>query len=187
MGVIMRRVILTLVALTGLSGAARLAHATEVGNSRNFGLGVQLGDPTAITGKVFMGRSNALDFGLGFGGGWGYYGGWCVDNLGRRYHCGAGWDTNHYSIHADFLWQDNLTRSQVQLDWHIGVGGRLFLYDYGAYNHDVAFDARMPVGLDLYFDRPSFLELYFEIAPGLFLYPGLWLDFDADIGVRFYF
>lgn len=185
----MRRVILLTVSVAALAGAP-VAHATEVGSSRNFGIGIQLGDPTAITGKLFLGRTNALDFGLGFGGGFGPYGGYCRDAFGRPYHCGGDWDYSHYSLHADFLWQDMLARGgQAQLDWHIGVGGRLFLYDYGGPhgNGDVAFDVRMPLGLDIYLNRAAFLELFVEIAPGLFFYPGVWLDFDADIGVRFFF
>jgi hypothetical protein len=45
----------------------------------------------------------------------------------------------------------------------------------------------MPLGLDLTFARPHFLEVFVEIAPGLIILPPLWPDIDAAVGVRFYF
>ena len=44
------------------------ARATEVGTSRTFGLGVQIGDSTGVVAKAFLGSNTAFDFGLGFGG-----------------------------------------------------------------------------------------------------------------------
>jgi hypothetical protein len=177
----MRLIQVIVLSLTVVAGAGATAHATEVGSGRNFGLGFQLGDPTAIIGKAFIGTGNALDFGLGFGG-WGYN--HCRDAEGRRYYCDRyGHD---FSIHGDFLWQENLVRHEVKLDWHIGVGGRLIFWNAfdGGY---VDFIARMPLGLDLAFTRPSFLEVFFEIDPGIVIIPPLGFDLDAAIGVRFYF
>ena len=65
-----RLALLTVAAATILSAASR-SEATEVGTSRNFGVGFQIGEPTAITAKAFIGGAHALDFGLGFGG-WGW-------------------------------------------------------------------------------------------------------------------
>jgi len=48
-----------------LSVGASRAQATEVGNSRNFGLGFQIGDPTAITAKAFLGRGMRWTSGSG--------------------------------------------------------------------------------------------------------------------------
>lgn len=162
--------------------APRAASATEVGGARRFGLGFQLGDPTAIVGKAFVGSGNAIDFGLGF---WGY-GGWCYDDFGKhRHRCGRTYRA--LSIHGDFLWQDNIARGTVNLDWHIGAGGRLYFDNNGFGNDDFALAARMPVGLDLMFQKPEFLEVFFEIAPELFIVPFQDLALDAAIGVRFYF
>lgn len=166
--------------LTVVAGASATAHATEVGSGRNFGLGFQLGEPTAFIGKVFVGNSNAVDFGLGFEG-YGY---------GRCHTPNGGWyDCNRYrdiSIHADFLWQDNLVRSQAKLDWHIGGGARMVFWRYAGAS-DVGLFARVPIGLDLSFQRPSFLEVFFEVDPGLWLVPFADIDLDAALGVRFYF
>src|SRR5262245_11059988 len=85
---------------TVLPGAnVRPAQATEVGGARRFGLGFQLGDPTAITGKVFLGGENALDFGLGF---WGYGYGRCWNRNDRAYYtCDGGY--GRLSLHGDYL------------------------------------------------------------------------------------
>lgn len=177
----MRLFPLVALSLALVAGAGATAHATEVGSSRNFGLGIQFGDPTAITGKAFIGGENAIDFGLGLGG-LGYNRCWDHDH----YHSCGGRYGQDLSVHADLLWQENLVRHTAKLDWHIGVGGRMIFwntFDGG----DVNFIVRMPVGLDLTFARPSFLELFFEVAPGLGIVPFAWLDLDAAIGVRFYF
>jgi hypothetical protein len=179
-----KRVIRATLFFTLILLGASEAQATEVGNGRRFGLGFQLGDPTAIIGKLFLGGGNAFDFGVGFDG---YGRGYCWDE-GRRRRC---WDDDygfdHMSLHADYLWQENIVRGTAQLDWHIGVGGRMWIWDDGPQDDDVWLGARMPVGLDLTFNRPSFLEVFFEIAPTLMIFPFVDLDLEAAIGVRFYF
>ena len=68
-------------------------------------------------------------------------------------------------------------------------GGRLWVGDDDYYedDSDVALAARMPVGLDLTFDKPDFLEVFIELAPALFIVPGVHFDIEAFVGVRFYF
>jgi hypothetical protein len=176
----MKRVTL-LSALLLAALAAPPARATEVGTSRSIGLGVQLFDPTALIGKVFLDRNNALDFGLGF---WGY--GRCYDDNGNSYPCN-GYREN-YSLHFDYLYEEPIVDTVVRLDWHVGVGGRLTYWNYTRYaDHDVGLFARVPVGLDLAFRRPRWLEVYLEIAPGLWLYPPLHFDIDVGLGARAYF
>jgi hypothetical protein len=177
----MKRVTFLVVFLTVLGVAERPAQATEVGSSRTFGLGFALGSPSSLVGKYFLGPSNALDFGLGF---------WrwrrrCVTERGVLVCDRRGFD--HLSINADFLWQDNLARGTAKLDWHIGVGGRMWLWNSYWRDSDIALAARMPLGLDLTFNRPSFLEVFLEIAPALYIVPFLDLDIEAFVGVRFYF
>jgi hypothetical protein len=171
------RTFLTLLLLTASAGAAR---ATEVGYGRNFGLGFEIGEPTGFVGKYWVGRTNAWDFGVGFQG---YYGSFCTNN-------DNGLCSGRFTFNADYLWQSNLVKSTAQLDWHIGAGGRANIWSAGNRNY-VALGARMPVGLDLMFNNPNFLELFFEIAPTIYLGPGvgpfLWFGFDGDLGVRFYF
>jgi hypothetical protein len=165
----------TLAAIISTFGASGTAHATEVGYGRNFGLGFELGDPTGIVGKYWVSKTNALDFGMGF---WGYAWGYCNND----HRCNAG--IQNYSFHMDYLWQSNLVKSTVQLDWHIGAGARAIVWNGGG-GGDFALGARMPVGLDLMFTNPNFVEIFFEIAPALYIPFGL--NFEAGLGVRFYF
>lgn len=165
------------------------AHATEVGNQRTFGLGFALGNPNSLVGKVFVGAGRAIDFGIGFNGYGAGYSGRCWN--GDKYaHCGNG-GYHQTGIHADYLWQNNLVNGRVTLDWHIGAGARMWVLDRDNYvnggNGSVALAARMPVGLDLTFTKPSFLELYAELAPSLYIVPGVGFDIEGALGVRLYF
>jgi hypothetical protein len=179
----MKRVILfSVLLLAGVVSTPSVSRATEVGTSRKFGLGVQLFDPTAIIGKLFLDRNDAFDFGLGFAG----YGR-CYDGNGHSYACNDG--NQYFSIHADYLYEETIVDSVVRLDWHAGVGGRIAFNSYYQDNrrHDAALFARVPVGLDLAFRRPRWLETYLEIAPGLWVLPPLVFDIDVGLGVRAYF
>jgi len=181
----MRRLaFLTLAAVAIMSTGASRSEATEVGTSRNFGLGFQIGDPTAITAKAFVGGAHAFDFGLGFGG-WGY--GWCTDDTGRSYRCS---DINHnFSFHMDYLYQENIVNRTNRLDWYAGFGGRLITSAYGRneLGHDVVVLARVPLGISAMFRRPDFLEAYLEIAPAIVIVPPLDFTIDVGLGVRAYF
>jgi hypothetical protein len=182
--------------LTGLVFVLLLAapaSATEIGSYRSFGLGLQLGSPTGFTGKAFLDRASAIDFGLGWRG-YGWHHDQCWDDKHHyTYDCGYGWNRHNWTVHLDYLWENPITQGSTRLDWHIGLGGRLIFWEDGWYydhygeHHDVGAIIRMPLGLDLTFQRPSFLELFFEIAPGLLVIPDVDLDIDADIGIRFYF
>jgi hypothetical protein len=161
-------------------GSARTAQATEVGYGRKFGLGFVIGDPTGLSAKYWVGSTNSLDFGLGF---WGYgFNDRCPNGTGPcdrfGYHSGT--------LNIDYLWQSNIVRGQAQLDWHIGAGGRTVWF--GGCNGD-CFDlaARMPIGLDLMFANPGFIEIFFELAPSFYIVPGFWVDIEGGLGVRFYF
>jgi hypothetical protein len=160
-----------------LIGGARTATATEVGSRRPLGLGFAVGTPTSIVGKYFIGGDNALDFGIGF---WSYRD--CYDR-DRVHYCDGG--AGHLGLNADYLWQEPLARGTANLDWHIGVGARLWVFD-DYYSNRVGLAARMPVGLDLTFARPTFLEVFLELAPALNIVPTRF-DIEAFLGVRFYF
>jgi hypothetical protein len=156
------------------AGAAR---ATEVGSGRPFGVGFAIGSPVALVGKAFLGSRNAIDFGLGSFARYGRYD--CDDRPGHR------WCSN-LTIHADYLWQEPLARGTANLDWHIGVGGRLWFGD-SRYEDAFALAGRMPFGLDLTFARPDMLEIFLELAPALYIAPAVGLTIEALIGPRIYF
>jgi len=166
-----------------LVGVAGSAKATEVGYSRKFGLGFEIGAPTGFSGKAWIGPTNALDFGLGFYG-YGVADRCFVDNNGNTVCGRGGW--NWATTNVDYLWQSNIVRGQAQLDWHVGVGGRVTWI--GNCSGDcVRLGPRAPIGLDLMFQNPGFLEVFFELAPVLNVVPGVWFDIEGGLGVRFYF
>ena len=179
-GKLPRRVALVLMLAATVFSAN--AGATEVGTARTFGLGVQLFDPTAIIGKLFLDRYDALDFGFGF---WGY--GTCYRGNGSTYYCGN--SATNFSLHVDYLFEQPIVESKVRLDWHVGVGGRAIFWGYADNNgdHGATLLARVPLGLDLTFRRPEWLEVYLEIAPALVVAPPLGFTIDVGLGVRAYF
>jgi hypothetical protein len=153
------------------------ASATEVGRGRDLGLGFAFGSPTSLVGKYFVGPGNALDFGLGF---WSY--GWRCSRADGRF-CSGDRAFDLVSINVDYLWQEPIVAGPgANLDWHIGAGGRVWLG-----GDDFAAAARMPLGIDLTFRRPDFLEVFLEVAPAVYVVPNINLDIEAFLGVRFYF
>ena len=179
----MKRTLLTTFAAALLVGVlGQTAGATEVGYSRKFGLGVMVGDPTGITAKAWVAPTNAIDFGLGF---WSGVNAACFrDNNGNTVCNNVGADNGTFN--ADYLWQSNIIRGSAQLDWHVGGGGRMVWWG-GCQSNCIAVAARAPIGLDLMFTNPAFLEVFFELAPTFWLVPGFDFGFEGGLGVRFYF
>ena len=160
------------------AGAPGLAEASEVGNSKKFGLGIMLGQPTAITIKYHFSYKHALTAAVGAGWYW-----------GRNFH-----------IHADYGYHFDLTKTS-DFDLRMWVGGGLkFFYffwhdgrhpywdrdwrnnDYGR----AGIGLRIPVGISFNINKVP-LEVFLEIAPGVAFLP--WFDFfiDGAIGIRYYF
>jgi hypothetical protein len=174
-----KTILTTVVAALLVAGVARSANATDVGYGRKFGIGFELGDPTGLTAKLWVGQTNALDFGLGV---WGYgFNDPCFNNQNCR---GFGYGGGSFNV--DYLWQSNIVRAAAQLDWHVGVGGRGFWLNNCGGNC-VGVGARAPLGLDLMFNNPNFLEVFFEIAPAFYIVPGFGFAIEGGLGVRFYF
>jgi hypothetical protein len=178
--------VLAAVALVALSLGGRAAAATEVGYQRQYGLGLVVGDPTGLSGKAWVGPTNAIDAGFG-GYGYGYRGGCFRDAAGRPV-CDRAWGERTTSIHADYLWQSKLVRQAVvQLDWHIGAGARALFVGAPCAGDCWDVGVRAPLGLDLAFTRPSFLEVFLELAPAVYFVPSAFLGFDGGLGARAYF
>jgi hypothetical protein len=174
-----RTIVIAMAAVLLFAATAGSASATEVGYGRKFGLGFVLGDPTGLAAKLWVGPTNALDFGLGF---WGYGpGDPCFNN---NPNC-RGWGYSSGTFHMDYLWQSNIIRSTAQLDWHVGVGGRGVWW--GGNDGFFAAAARAPIGLDLMFQNPSFLEIFFEVAFAFYVVPGFAFGPEGGLGARFYF
>jgi hypothetical protein len=150
--------------------------------NKTFGLGIMLGSPSGLSGKYFVGKSTAIDFGIGFIG------------------CCRGRDGLH--VHADFLWHfKNLVHTEpFELPIYFGVGGRFFNYDWDRRNdpddHGTAIGVRAPIGIAFDFNNVP-LDIFVELVPVLDLImdddddgfhdDGLYFDFDGAVGARYYF
>ncbi|HEY6435453.1 MAG TPA: hypothetical protein VIY47_02605 [Ignavibacteriaceae bacterium] len=128
--------------------------------NHNFGLGVQLGEPTGLNAKLWTGNTNAVDFGLA----WSFEG------------------RDEMVMQADYVWHsfDVFPVSSGELPLYFGIGGRAILRD------DPVLGARIPVGIAYMFE--SFpLDVFAEIAPILNLLPSTSFDLGGGFGVRFRF
>jgi hypothetical protein len=148
--------------LAALSLAApQSAHA----DPRGFGLGVMVGEPTGVTGKVWLDDTNAFDFAIGS---FGYY---------------ADSPYSGVNVHADYLWHhygifgDPGSEAYTRLPIYVGVGGMMA-------SPGVA-GVRGVLGITWLFRQP--FDLFFELAPTLVIAPGLGFGLDAGLGGRFYF
>jgi hypothetical protein len=181
-----RRRVLGAVVLISFGMSAGSAGATEVGYQRQYGVGVMLGDPTGLSGKAWLSRTNAIDVGLGAYA-WGPPGD-CVRGGPAPAVCSHGWADSTISVHADYLWESKILEGRIaQLDWHIGGGARALFVSGACVGDCWDLGARAPVGLDLTFQQPTFLEVFLEMAPAFYVVPVAFLSFEGALGVRGYF
>lgn len=143
---------------------------------RGFGLGVMIGDPTGLSGKLWTGNDRALGFGLAWG----------------------PWHSGYLHAHADLLFHnmDIFKVSVGRLPLYYGPGLRLQSWNGGRYwnrgryvDHPgtyVTLGVRFPVGLVYLVDNAP-VDIFLEAAPTLDLLPGTYLNFDGGLGVRYYF
>jgi hypothetical protein len=155
--------------------------------NKTFGIGLMIGAPTGLSGKYFVGRSNAIDFGIGS-----IY----------QYR-----DRRGLHIHADYLWHPVSLASApaFELPLYLGVGGRMFngdrcyIRDRGNcdyyYNDYTAIGVRAPVGIAFDFNKVP-LDIFLELA---FVFDfvvdrddrydddAIYVDLNGAFGVRYYF
>lgn len=157
------------------------AGAASTPQGRTFGLGLQLGYPTAITVKYMLRPDQGLVAGLGGFSGFAY--------------TAAG-----LSLHVDYVWHPTLlvTAEQFALTWYIGVGGNVLVFntprqqpfirglEYYYFPTNLWLAARVPLGINLALTQLPF-EIYLEAVPSVLLFPGISFGLGAAIGGRFYF
>lgn len=141
-----------------LLAAAQIASAQPHG--RNFGMGVVLGEPSGITGKLWQADQNAFS--------------------GTAAWSFRGQSTIH--LHLDYQRHnfDIISPQTGSMALYYGVGGRLLVGD-----RDRA-GIRIPLGISYFFVNEP-LELFFEVAPILDLIPGTEFSGNSGFGVRYYF
>lgn len=146
---------------------------------KTFGVGLQLGAPTAVTGKFMLTPESGLVVGLGAG-----YGFFFDPAL---------------SLHVDYLYHPGILfqNEGVKMSWFIGGGGWVGLYQSRRYNYVVPgyayyygsplfLAARLPIGISLALQSVP-LEFYLEGVPALSIFPVISFGLGLAGGVRFYF
>jgi len=136
--------------------------ATAGSNSSGFGMGIMLGEPSGLSGKLWSGGNNAFDFGLA-------------------------WSTSKNSgvaFHADYVWHkmDMITVDKGALPFYYGIGIRYRNRD----NSDDNIGVRVPFGLDYLFAQSAF-DVFFEVVPILDLAPDTDFDINVALGGRYFF
>jgi hypothetical protein len=143
--------------------AAIAACAAAPGHARmggDFGLGFVAGIPSGLSGKYWLNNTNALDMILGF-------------NPGGDY----------LQARVDYVWHEFslFPVSAGQLPLYYGMGAGLEVSNGGP-----GLLARGVVGIEYLFPHAP-LDAFFEIGPGIRVFPATDFDMTAGIGMRFFF
>lgn len=128
-----------------------------------FGLGIILGEPTGINGKLYLGgKTNAIDGAAA----WSFSG------------------DNDFHLHGDYLYHNYgwIEVKKGELPVYFGIGARLKIRD----NAKNKFGVRVPVGLDYIFADAPF-DVFVEVVPILELAPDTDFTMEGAVGGRFYF
>jgi uncharacterized protein DUF3996 len=139
-----------------------------------FGLGIVLGNPSAVTGKMWIAPKAAVDVGLAF-------------NL-----------NSYVLLYSDYLYHFHNVfgrdRAASQFTPYVGIGGIVVFTNstrtddeglFGRTSGAFGLGARIPLGIEW---RPTFpLGVFFEIAPGLSVVPKTSGFFQWGLGARYYF
>ncbi len=163
--------ILKLVIVFGLLLSCHRLYA-----SNEFGAGLILGYPTAVTGKYWRDKQVAFDGGLGF-------------NI-----------NSYFVFYGDYLYHyPGIFRQKNEfLDYlvpYFGVGGLAAITTSDRGNNDgylgktsgsFGLGVRIPVGAEWKPKEPS-IGVFVEIAPGISIFPSTTAIITGGTGIRYYF
>ena len=129
--------------------------------TKGFGLGILVGEPTAVSAKYWTSGSTAFDFGIGYS-----------------------FEKNSYlNIHADYLFHvKNIFETTENISFYYGPGARLRFVE----NATTRLGFRFDVGL-VWIPRNAPIDVYIELAPILDIIPETDFLFNSGVGVRFFF
>ncbi len=126
-----------------------------------FGLGVIVGEPTGVCGKLWLGHKTAVDGAVA----WAF-----EDETALHLH-------GDYIVHAFGL----LKVEKGSLPVYYGIGGRVKFEE-----DDNLFGVRIPVGLAYIFEG-SRVDLFLEVVPLLDIAPESEFTMNAGLGARYFF
>ncbi len=150
------------------------AHA-QGPQGKDFGFGLNLGEPLGATVKFYVNKENALQA-----------------HLGSSYFASL-------RVGADYLWHFDVFKSQVVKMYAgpgaaVGFGNKYrgwfykkgkYIYWYERNDDEMGFGIRAIFGINIIPKRTP-LEIFVEMGPFIGITPAFGSTFDAAIGVRFY-
>jgi hypothetical protein len=180
-----------------LAFAVALPDAQAAGGPRNktFGLGLALGSPTGITGKVFFNDVAALSFGLGFAWPFGGFGAWVDGNFHFVKFRHKREDVLKMSLYAGpgiqlafaGYWYTGVAWYQNS-PYYVAAPGP---YYYGGYvGGPFSVAIRGPFGFAIHWQKVSF-DTFVEVGPAIYIvFTNPVTVFPAplaSVGARYYF
>ncbi|MBN2380164.1 hypothetical protein JXM67_10240 [candidate division WOR-3 bacterium] len=153
----MKRTLIVALLVAGLAGTALAASRGDVG------IGIEIGLPTGLSGKFWVGSNSAVDVLVG----WDF-------------------DQKWLYAHAGYLFHFPVSVSSGYLAPYLGVGGYFALDPAreGPTAGDIALGGRIPLGLEYIYKPVGFFA---EISPLIVIVPNTNFDFGGGVGFRFYF
>ncbi|MFQ6003021.1 MAG: hypothetical protein ACE5KJ_04680 [Candidatus Zixiibacteriota bacterium] len=139
---------------------AVLTCGTVQAQDKSFGLGIILGEPTGISGKLWTGYNTAIDGAVA----------WSFEKKSSVH------------LHGDFL-HHSFNRARIdegKLLLYYGIGGRI------KFEEDSKVGLRIPLGINYLFARSPF-DFFLEIVPILDLAPKTDFSLNGAIGIRYFF
>jgi hypothetical protein len=136
-------------------------------SANNLQLGLIMGSPTGLSGKVELPNNRSVDFAMAYS---------LHDDLG-------------FEIHADYLVEKARSLSLtglVPMELFYGIGLRIVDIRKGKHDSDTAVGPRAPVGITMDINNPN-LQFFAELALVLDIAPETNTDLDAGIGFRYRF
>ncbi|MEO6097389.1 MAG: hypothetical protein ABIW76_17730 [Fibrobacteria bacterium] len=124
-----------------------------------FGVGIIAGDPSGLSGKLWLNDRNALDFIAGFS----------LQN-------------DWVNLNCDYVWHDfdliPVSRGQLPIYYGMGV--------WTSVSNNAAIGARGIVGIEYLFPSAP-LDVFLEIGPGASILPETGFGLSGGLGMRFFF
>jgi hypothetical protein len=152
----MKKIIIILISLFPLISMAK-----------NFELGVVVGAPTGISGKVDLGNNRSIDGVIAYS---------LSDDYGME-------------LHADYLVENAHTfnlKDLNPLNVYYGIGARLIDIRRGKDHGELAFGPRAPLGISIDMNQPT-VKFFAELALAFDIVPSTNLDLEGGIGLRYRF
>lgn len=140
---------------------------TQIAFAREYQLGVVLGAPTGISGKMELGGNRAVDGVIAYS---------LADDLALE-------------VHGDYLVENAHgfnVNAPAPLELYYGIGARVAVIDKGRHDGDLAFGPRAPIGVNYKITNPN-LEFFGELALAFDIVPDTNLDLEGGIGLRYRF